>query len=109
MRLAVVLDPGSSDRSSSAEHPPRSLTTLLDFTGYPRNIWDILALKSGSLFICNSDLTGFLVFYLQLYLEEQGSGKGAPWQVSSSLKFPFGAVGFSSFSFPNYLYPPDLV
>lgn len=109
MRLAVVLDPGSSDRSSSAEHPPRSLTTLLDFTGYPRNIWDILALKSGSLFICNSDLTGFLVFYLQLYLEEQGSGKGAPWQVSSSLKFPFGAVCFSSFSFPNYLYPPDLV
>ena len=101
MRLAVVLDPGSSDRSSSAEHPPRSLTTLLDFTGYPRNIWDILALKSGSLFICNSDLTGFLVFYLQLYLEEQGSGKGASWQVSSSLKFPFGAVGFSSFSFPN--------
>ena len=43
--LAMALDPGSSDRSSSAEHSPRSLTTFLDFTGHPRNIWDILALK----------------------------------------------------------------
>ena len=97
----------------SAEHCTRSLTALqpglLDFTGHPCNIWDILALKSDSLFSCDSNLTGCPMFYLQPYPEQQGRGKEALWQVPISLESPFWAVGFSSFPSPNRPYPPDLV